>query len=428
MPVLVVVGAQWGDEGKGKIIDILSEKADVVARYQGGHNAGHTVVIGGDTFILHLIPTGILHNGKRCIIGNGVVVDPTALIDEIEGLQKRGINVSDNLFVSKKAHVIMPYHQICDRENEMRMGSRKIGTTGRGIGPGYSDKMSRVGIRMEDMLDEDVLKEKLKINIDEKNRTLKNFYNHAGFQYEMLIDEFMKYSDKIACYISDTTIMLRDSIQKGENILCEGAQGTMLDIDHGTYPYVTSSNTISAGACTGLGIAPNVIDRVLGVAKAYTTRVGDGPFPTELNNDNGDMLRSRGKEFGSTTGRSRRCGWFDAVAVKYSKWLNGFDSIAITKLDVLDNCNKLYICTAYQYKNDILTEMPSELQALQKCKPVYKEIDGWMEDTAGITSFKDLPGKTKKYIDEIAKYIEKDISIISTGQKRDETIIKEDIM
>ncbi|MBI5183005.1 MAG: adenylosuccinate synthase [Nitrospinae bacterium] len=426
MSVVVVVGTQWGDEGKGKIIDVLTKDADVIARYQGGHNAGHTVMIGEEEFVFHLIPTGILHRGKICILGNGVVIDPCALINEIKWIREKGIEVDNNLFISDRAHLVLPYHQIYDIKDEKRRGDNKIGTTGRGIGPSYTDKIARIGIRMADYMDKDLFYERLKTNISEKNLFLVRYYGHEGFKFDEIFDRFMEYRKEIEGYITDTNIILKESISQGKNILCEGAQGTMLDIDFGIYPFVTSSNSTVGGVCTGLGIAPGKIDRVIGVVKAYTTRVGEGPFPTELSDSVGMRLRDQGKEYGATTGRPRRCGWFDAVVVRYAAWINGIDRLALTKLDVLDRCEKIYICTGYQYNGKILKEFPSSLNIIKKCQPIYKEMDGWIEDIRGIDSFDDLPENAKRYIEEISNIVETDLSIISTGQRREETILLEE--
>ncbi|MFV1951173.1 MAG: adenylosuccinate synthase [Nitrospinota bacterium] len=423
MSVVVVVGIQWGDEGKGKIVDVLTKDADVVARYQGGHNAGHTVMFGQEKFVLHLVPSGILHPGKICIIGNGVVIDPSALIDEIKWLREKGIEVDNNLFISDRAHLIMPYHLIYDISGEKRRGDNKIGTTGRGIGPSYTDKVARTGLRMADYLDKDLFYERLKANISEKNLFLTMHYGHEAFKFEEVFDKFMEYRKEIERYITDTNIILKNSISKGKNILCEGAQGTMLDIDFGTYPFVTSSNSTAGGVCTGLGIAPTRIDKVIGIVKAYTTRVGEGPFPTELLDSDGMKLRDRGKEYGATTGRPRRCGWFDAVVARYAAWINGLDTLVLTKLDVLDRCEKIYICTGYRYNGKILKEIPSSLNIIKGCQPIYKEMDGWIEDTTGTNSFDDLPGNARRYIEEISNIVEVGFSIISTGRKREETIL-----
>ena len=349
MSNIVVVGAQWGDEGKGKIVDLLTESADVVARYQGGHNAGHTVKIKEKEFILHLIPSGILHKGKTCIIGNGVVVDPKALIDEIEGLKKSKISVVKRLFISGRAHVIMPYHNVLDGAHENSKGKKKIGTTGRGIGPAYVDKMSRVGIRMADLLDPVGFKKKLKLNLADVNFLLANKYKTKKISVKKVYDEYMEYAEYLKPFITDTVVLVNELMEKGKNVLFEGAQGTLLDIDHGTYPFVTSSNACSGGACTGLGVGPKSIDGVLGIVKAYATRVGSGPFPTELHNKLGEKLRLDGGEYGATTGRARRCGWLDLIALKHTIRINGFTSLALTKLDVLDGLDKIQVCVGYKY-------------------------------------------------------------------------------
>lgn len=422
MPNIVVVGAQWGDEGKGKIIDILAKDADVVARYQGGHNAGHTVVVNDEEYILHLIPSGIIHPGKICMIGNGVVIDPEALIGEIEGLKSRGIAIDNNLFISKNSHLIMPYHCIIDKESER---SKSIGTTGRGIGPAYVDKVARTGIRMSDLLDPQLFREKLELNLSNMNYLLYNVYKSEQLDLEEIYSKYMGYAEKIGKYITDVSILINKYIEENSNILFEGAQGTLLDIDHGTYPYVTSSNAIAGGACTGLGIGPTKIDGVLGVSKAYTTRVGSGPFPTELKDKLGNDLRSKGREYGATTGRPRRCGWLDVVVVRYSVIINGMSGIALTKLDILDEYPNIKICVGYKYKGNIYNEMPHESSVLWNCEPVYEEIEGWQESTAGIKRFDSLPDKAKAYIERIEDLIGVSIDIISTSQKREDTIIKQ---
>jgi adenylosuccinate synthase len=422
MPNIVVVGAQWGDEGKGKIIDILAKDADVVARYQGGHNAGHTVVVNDEEYILHLIPSGIIHPGKICMIGNGVVIDPEALIGEIEGLKSRGIAIDNNLFISKNSHLIMPYHCIIDKESER---SKSIGTTGRGIGPAYVDKVARTGIRMSDLLDPQSFREKLELNLSNMSYLLYNVYKSEQLDLEEIYSKYMGYAEKIGKYITDVSILINKYIEENRNILFEGAQGTLLDVDHGTYPYVTSSNAIAGGACTGLGIGPTKIDGVLGVSKAYTTRVGSGPFPTELKDKLGNDLRSKGREYGATTGRPRRCGWLDVVVVRYSVIINGMSGIALTKLDILDEYPKIKICVGYKYKGNIYNEMPHESFVLWNCEPVYEEIEGWQESTAGIKRFDSLPDKAKAYIERIEDLIGVSIDIISTSQKREDTIIKQ---
>lgn len=420
---LVVIGSQWGDEGKGKIVDLLSESADYVIRYQGGHNAGHTVVSGETVIVLHLIPTGLLHPRKIGVIGNGVVVDPGALLEEIDSLSVRGISVSGRLFISEAAHLIMPYHKAIDKESEKVKGTRKIGTTGRGIGPAYADKMARIGIRVVDLLDPDLFREKLATNLVEMNYFLEQLYKVKGFDLEKVYQEYMGYADRIKPYIADTTLLIDEAIGQGRRLLFEGAQGTHLDVDLGTYPYVTSSNAAAGGACTGTGVGPTRINQVLGVAKAYTTRVGSGPFPSELNNKMGEMLRAKGKEFGATTGRPRRCGWFDVVLLRYSVRVNGLTSLAITKLDVLDGFPEIQVCVGYEFEGKVYREMPSALRTLEKCTPIYERYSGWSEPTTGITSYDRLPKNAKIYLEAISEKVGCRVDLISTSSKRGETII-----
>lgn len=422
MPIVIVVGAQWGDEGKGKIVDYLTHDADIVARYQGGHNAGHTVVINNEKYILHLIPSGILHRRTVCIIGNGVVVEPHSLIQEITDLRKRGFTVSDNLLLSKNAHLIMPYHIALDQESEKRKGRKSIGTTGRGIGPTYVDKMARSGIRISDLLSAETLMDKIQTNLRQANFLMKNLYKTAPFGAKKIFDDYREYARKLKKHIADTDIIINNAISKGKNILLEGAQGTLLDIDHGTYPYVTSSNSTAGGACTGLGIAPNKISRILGVVKAYTTRVGEGPFPTEIVGATGELLRSKGGEFGATTGRPRRCGWLDTVILRHSARINGFTGIAVTKLDILDSLDRIKICTAYKYRGKILKDFPKDLHIFENCTPVYRSLEGWRSSTLGITKFRDLPPRAKAYIRNIETLTGMKVQILSTGQKRNELI------
>ncbi|KMP11765.1 adenylosuccinate synthetase [Candidatus Nitromaritima sp. SCGC AAA799-A02] len=422
MPVAVVVGMQWGDEGKGKIIDLLAEDADVVARYAGGHNAGHTIVFDDKQYILHLIPSGIFHRGKLCVIGNGVVVDPAALIHEMKQLEDAGIDLEGRLVISDRANIIMPYHGTFDKGRESSSGFEKIGTTGRGIGPSYADKIARAGIRTCDYRDEDRLRQKLKANCQEKKTILKDLYGQDLPGYERMFDDLMEYRDTILKYLGDTHVLLRDQITKNKKILCEGAQGTMLDVDHGTYPFVTSSNSTAGGACTGLGIPPTQVDRVVGVIKAYTTRVGEGPFPTELKDGSGEKLREEGHEFGSTTGRPRRCGWFDAVIARYGIHLNGIDSMVLAKIDVLDRFDTLQVCTAYKYKGTVYEEMPADLEVLENGEPVYTEFEGWNQSTAGIESFDRLPDNAKRYIDALQKLLGVGFLMISTGPDREQTL------
>jgi adenylosuccinate synthase len=423
MPNVVVVGLQWGDEGKGKIVDVLSEKADVVARYQGGHNAGHTVVINSEKFVLHLIPSGILYKGKTCLIGNGVVVEPAALIEEMDGLEQRGVPIRGNLFLSKNAHIIMPYHMALDRESEKLRGAKSIGTTGRGIGPAYCDKIGRSGIRVADLLQPDMFKEKLTANLTHINFLLEHLYNAPVFNVEDIFHEYMGYAEKLSKYIADTDIIVNNTIAEKGNVLFEGAQGTLLDIDHGTYPYVTSSNAIAGGACTGLGVGPTKITKVLGIVKAYTTRVGSGPFPTEITDSLGDRIREKGGEYGATTGRPRRCGWLDTVILKHSARINGLTGIAITKLDILDGLDVIKICTAYKHQGKLYEEFPKEINIFSECEPVYIEMPGWHESTQGITDYNGLPKAAKAYIKKIEKILKVKVHLISTGQRRDELIM-----
>jgi len=425
MPVLVVVGAQWGDEGKGKIIDLLTERADVVARYQGGHNAGHTVVVGMEEFILHLIPSGVLHKGKKCIIGNGVVVDPAALLSEMDGLIKRGIKFDTNLLISRNAHLIMPYHKAIDVASERLKGNKKIGTTGRGIGPAYADKINRRGIRMADLLSPERFHEKLAINVGEANFLLERFYNAPLINQDEVYAEYIRYARRLKKYITDTTLYINEVVAKKKKVLAEGAQGTHLDVDHGTYPFVTSSSPTAGGACTGLGIGPNTISEIIGIVKAYTTRVGSGPFPTEQENAMGEHLRERGREYGATTGRARRCGWMDTLIVRHAARVNGFTSIALTKLDVLDTLDEIKICVGYKHKGKLYKEMPSDLEVLEQCTPQYISLPGWKQTTIGIKKYAQLPKKARAYVEKVCKLCGVKPSIISTGARRDETIILE---
>ncbi|MDH4232710.1 MAG: adenylosuccinate synthase [Nitrospirota bacterium] len=423
MPTLVIVGAQWGDEGKGKIVDVLTEKADIVARYQGGHNAGHTVVINNSKFVLHLIPSGILHKNTVCIIGNGVVVEPNALIKEITDLKKRGIKVSDNLLISKNAHLIMPYHIALDSASEKTRGKKRIGTTGRGIGPTYVDKMARTGLRVGDLLTPEAFRGKLATNLKNVNFLMKNLYKAPAFSAKKIFDEYMEYARILRKHIADTDVIVNEAIEKKQNLLLEGAQGTLLDVDHGTYPFVTSSSSIAGGACTGLGIGPTRITGVIGIVKAYTTRVGSGPFPTELHDATGEKMREKGGEFGATTGRPRRCGWLDTVILKHSAAINGFSGIVITKLDILDGLDTIKICTSYRYKGKTYKDMPKDIEVLENCTPVYEEVGGWQESTEGITEFGKLPKQAQAYIRKIEELLGIKIVIVSTGQRRDELIM-----
>jgi adenylosuccinate synthase len=424
MPNIVLVGAQWGDEGKGKIIDILSEKSDIIIRFQGGNNAGHTVVIGNEEFILHLIPSGILHKGKTCVIGGGVVVDPEALLDEIDTLKKRGVAVDGSLVVSDQVHIIFPYHKLLDELREKKKEGTKIGTTKRGIGPCYADKASRCGIRLTELLNPQEFREKLKFNIDEKNAILSTLYGHKGFSLDEIYEKYIEYGKKIEKYMQNVPLFLNRAIAKGKSLLFEGAQGTLLDIDHGTYPFVTSSSATAGGACIGSGISPINIDKVVGVAKAYTTRVGEGPFPTEFEPDLMKKIREKGKEFGATTGRPRRCGWLDAVILKHAVMINGLTELALTKLDVLDDIDTIKVCVAYKCGDKILKDFPSNMEILVESKPIYEELPGWKEDTSSVTKYRRLPIKARKYITYISKFLNRRITMISVGSERRQTLIR----
>ena len=418
----VIVGTQWGDEGKGKIIDVLSRRADIIVRFQGGNNAGHTIVVNNQQFILHLIPSGVLHKGKICVIGNGVVVDPQVLLEEIKSLQKRGIDIGNNLKISDQVHLIFPYHKIIDSLREAKKATRRIGTTGRGIGPCYADKINRCGIRLVDLLDRDVFREKLKLTLAEKNEIFRKIYRHRGFSFKKIYDEYLNYAEKIRKYVFDCAEFLNAAIKKGKNILFEGAQGTVLDVDFGTYPYVTSSSATAGGACTGTGISPVDIDKIIGVAKAYTTRVGRGPFPTQFSQNLMEKIRHKGKEFGATTGRPRRCGWFDAVVVRRSITVNHPAEIAVTKLDVLDELKKIKICTAYRYKDKFYQGFPASIKVLENCQPLYEEHPGWLKDSSGVTRFKDLPLNARRYIKRLEKLLQVKIGMISVGSEREQII------
>jgi len=426
MPNIVVIGAQWGDEGKGKVVDVITPHVNVVVRFQGGNNAGHTVVVGREKYVLHTIPSGILHNGCRCVIGCGVVVDPGSLIEEMESLVQRGVTLDGNLYISKNAHLIMPYHPALDRASEAKLGKRRIGTTGKGVGPAYVDKAARMGIRMADLLDERLFREKLEFNLAIKNRLLRDFYDAETFGVEAILNQYLRYAGWLAPYITDTALLLHKWMESGYSVLFEGAQATMLDIDHGTYPYITSSSTTAGGAATGTGVPPTKIHGVLGVAKAYTTRVGGGPFPTELTGKLAEQIRARGNEYGSTTGRPRRCGWFDGVVLRYAVRINGFDTVALTKLDVLDQCETVRVCTGYRWRGDVITDFPDEETAMAELEPVYEEISGWMSSTVGAKNESDLPAKARRYLERLEELIGVPFCLISTGAQRDETILCED--
>ncbi len=425
MANVIVIGAQWGDEGKGKITDLLSRSADVVVRSQGGVNAGHTVVVAGQTFKLHLIPSGILYPDTECIIGSGTVIDPEVVIEEMEQLKKLGVK-TDSLYISQTAHITMPYHRSIDRASEERRGNYKIGTTGRGIGPTYADKSERTGIRVLDLMDSKLLHEKLEWTINYKNVILEKLYNLPPLDPEEVITEYLKYAEYLRPYVIDSSLKIYEAVKQKKNILFEGAQGTLLDLDHGTYPFVTSSNPIAGGACVGSGVGPTIIDRVIGVAKAYTTRVGEGPFPTELDGEVGKLLCDRGAEFGTTTGRRRRCGWFDAVIGRYAVRINGLDCLAITKLDVLDTLEEIKVCVAYEIDGETCDHFPSNASHFANCKPIYKTLPGWQQPTTECRSLEDLPQQALDYLKFLAELMEVPIAIISLGASRDQTIIVED--
>jgi adenylosuccinate synthase len=421
---LAILGAQWGDEGKGKIVDLITPKFSLVARYQGGHNAGHTVYVNGTKFVLRLIPSGILHPGVTCVIGNGVVIDPAALFAEIDELAGHGIDVGSRIVISDKAHLILPYHRDLDLLAEARRGERKIGTTSRGIGPAYEDKIARRGIRVGDLADQAGLEQEVRDNVNARNRLVPE----NPMDPRAVLDQLRLHGERLKPWVRDVSLMLSQAMRDGQSILFEGAQGTLLDIDHGTYPYVTSSNASIGGVCTGLGIPPKAINGVLGVAKAYTTRVGAGPLPTELFGDMGNRLRESGNEYGTVTGRPRRCGWYDAVAVRYGVRINGLDALALTKLDVLDGLEQVDICTAYTCGSRTLTEFPSDLAQLAACKPVYESMPGWSTPVRSARRWTDLPDAARRYIARLEEVSGVQAAIVSTGSERDDTIIRDDVM
>jgi len=420
MANVVVVGAQWGDEGKGKIVDLLTQYADLVVRFQGGNNAGHTIVLKGEKFVVHLIPSGILYQDKKCVIGNGVVLDPAVLIEEIDEIKKRGYFQDDSqLMISEETHLILPYHRRIDVAREKFF---KIGTTGRGIGPAYEDKVVRCGIRVVDLIDEKIFREKLKANLIQKNIYLTQVLGEKGFEFSDIFDEYLQYKNRLERYVKNTSLILHEEIQKGKHVLFEGAQGALLDLDHGTYPYVTASNTLAGNACAGSGIGPTVINSVIGVGKAYTTRVGEGPLPTELQDEIGEKIRERGGEYGATTGRPRRCGWFDAVVVNHSIRVNGIREMVITKLDVLNDFDTIKICVGYRMGGKVFCHLPSNLEILKHSEPVYEELKGWKSEIKGVRNFKDLPRHAQRYLKRIQKLIGTKITMISVGSERDETV------
>ncbi|NES08265.1 MAG: adenylosuccinate synthase [Okeania sp. SIO2F4] len=425
MANVIVIGAQWGDEGKGKITDLLSKSADVVVRYQGGVNAGHTVVVEGQTFKLHLIPSGILYPDTECIIGSGTVIDPKVLIEELDQVEALGISTA-KLMISQAAHVTMPYHRLIDKASEERRGSQKIGTTGRGIGPTYADKSERTGIRMIDLISPERLREQVNWTVNYKNVILDKLYNLSPLDPDEVVSEYLKFADRLRPHVIDASLNIYNAIQQRRNILFEGAQGTLLDLDHGTYPYVTSSNPVAGGACVGTGVGPTMIDRVIGVAKAYTTRVGEGPFPTEAKDEVGELLGDRGAEFGTTTGRKRRCGWFDAVIGRYAVRINGMDCMAITKLDVLDELDEIKVCVAYDMEGERCEDFPSSSIQLAKCKPIYQTLPGWQQSTVDCRTLEDLPKQALDYLRFLAELMKVPIAIVSLGASRDQTIVVED--
>ena len=426
MATAMVLGTQWGDEGKGKIVDYLAQKADVVIRSQGGNNAGHTVVADGQSFALRLLPSGILFSEKTCIIGNGVVVNPEVLLEEIDGMVKKGVTIS-KLEVSTRAHVIMPYHIRIDEEDEKLRGDDKIGTTKNGIGPCYADKINRVGIRIGDLMDRDVFYQKLKTNLELKNRLFATYYNCEGFDFEEIFTKYTVLAERIRPYVKDTEYSANQYIKEGKQVLFEGAQATMLDLDHGTYPFVTSSNPTAGGACVGSGVGPRMMSNIIGVVKAYTTRVGAGPFPAEQSNKIGEYLRETGHEFGTVTGRSRRCGWFDSVVVRYAAMLNSLDYLAITRLDILDGLDTINICKGYMYKGIELKEYPESLNILQDVEPVYEELPGWKTDISGCKSYDELPENARYYVERISQLVGVPLGIVSVGPDRSQTIVLHDV-
>jgi adenylosuccinate synthase len=423
MAAVVLIGSQWGDEGKGKITDFLAEKANMVVRYQGGNNAGHTVVANGEEFKLHLIPSGILYEDKTCVIGNGVVIDPKVLLEELNYLQERGIKTG-KLLISSNAQVIMPYHLVLDGLEEEARGNQKIGTTKRGIGPAYMDKASRMGVRIIDLLDKDEFAEKLHRNLDEKNKLIVKVYGKEALKFDDIYETYLTYAERLRPMVTDSSLAIDECIQAGEKVLFEGAQGTLLDIDHGTYPFVTSSNPIAGGACIGAGVGPTRINRVVGVVKAYTTRVGEGPFPTELLDDIGEEMRTNGHEFGTTTGRPRRCGWFDAVIARYAARVSGISDFAVTKLDVLTGLKTLKICVGYRVNNEVIYEFPQSQKVFKLCQPVYEEMPGWQEDLTNVRNFEELPQAAQNYIKRIEALTGVFATLVAVGPGREQTIVR----
>ena len=423
MPAKIVLGAQWGDEGKAKVVDYLTLDADLVVRYQGGANAGHTVQVGDSTFVFHMIPSGIMHPDKICAIGNGVVVDPVALIAEMDELAAKGVSLDGRLFISQSAHLVMPYHMALEEAGEESQGSGQIGTTRRGIGPCYQDKVERThGVRVMDLMDVDYLRGKLRNVISAKNQILTRVYGGRRLNEDEIIEAYIGYGNRLQTYVTDTSVLLNEAIDAGRTVLFEGAQGTLLDIDHGTYPFVTSSNTTAGGVCTGSGVGPTRIDEVIGVTKAYTTRVGNGPFPTELFDRTGDQIRALGHEYGATTGRSRRCGWFDAPILRLAARINGLTSLALTRLDVLDTLERLQLCVGYQCGDRVLDEFPSNPRILSRCTPIYEGMEGWCCPTREVRRFADLPQNARNYVERIAELGRTPVSLVSVGPERESTI------
>lgn len=424
MSSLVIVGAQWGDEGKGKITDYLASKADVVVRYQGGNNAGHTVEVGKEKYKLNLIPSGILYANTLCVIGNGVVLDPEAVLNEIKMLQERGISAA-NLKISDRTHLIFPYHKKIDELSELQRGSNDIGTTKKGIGPSYMDKTERTGIRVCDLMKKDVFAAKLKASLEAKNQYLKALYGFEGYDYEEMLNTYLGYAEQLRTYVADVSVLIYDAMKAGKKVLFEGAQGTLLDLDFGTYPYVTSSHPTTGGVCSGAGIGPSMINKALGVVKAYTTRVGKGPFPTELNDETGELIRQKGFEFGTVTGRPRRCGWFDAVIVRYAVRINGLTGIVLTKLDTLADMPMIKLCVGYKLDGEIIREFPASIEDLALCEPIYEEFEGW-GDISNVTEYNKLPANVLRYIERIEELCGTKVAIISVGPRRDQTIAIEE--
>ena len=426
MATAMVLGTQWGDEGKGKIVDYLAQKADVVIRSQGGNNAGHTVVVDDKAFALRLLPSGILFSDKTCIIGSGVVVNPEVLLQELDGMKEKGVKVS-KLEISTRAHVIMPYHIRIDEEDEKLKGDAKIGTTKNGIGPCYADKINRVGIRIGDLMDKDIFAKKLRVNLKLKNRLFETYYGCQGFDFDTIYQEYLGYAERIRPYVKDTNYSANVYVNEGKKVLFEGAQATMLDIDHGTYPFCTSSNPTAGGACTGSGVGPRRMENIVGVVKAYTTRVGAGPFPAGQNNEVGEYLRNTGHEFGTVTGRPRRCGWLDTAVVKYAAMLNSLDYLAITRLDILDDLDTIKICTGYRYNGQLLPEYPASLEVLEQVEPVYEDMPGWKTDISACKTYDELPEAARKYVERISELVGVPLGIVSVGPNRSQTIILQPI-